>query len=370
MLNYNDNLFSVLLHEMRSPINTILGLVDLAKKDIDNPDEIIIHLEKISKASNYLLNLSNNYLELTKCKSVQMISDEKEFDIDTLIDYVISMFEVQFAMKSICFNCHRSKFNYHLVGDGLLLKQVLINLLSNAFKFTPNGGTVDFLIETNKKPNKVDLHFMISDTGVGINPRHLKKIFKPFYQEKKKDIKPTGTGLGMSIVKKNVKLLGGKIDVASELGKGTIFNLDFSFGISSKEAIIDNCDFSNRRFLIVDDSDIHHEIIKEVLCETNAKLEFAFDGEEALQMIQSSPEFFYDLIFMDMRLPKLCGCDAVKLIRSLDRKDVKELKIICLSANHLTEDINIALSSGMDDYLIKPFDLKCLLKIINRYIGS
>lgn len=369
MLNLNDNLFSVLLHEMRSPINTILGLVDLAKKDIDNPNEMKSYLEKISKSSNYLLNLSNNYLELTKCKTVQMVSDEKDFDIDNLIDYVISMFEVQFAMKSICFNYHRRKLNYQLVGDGLLLKQVLINLLSNAFKFTPNGGEVDFFIESKKTENKVELLFTISDTGVGINPRHLKKIFKPFYQEKKKDIKPTGTGLGMSIVKKNVKLLGGKIDVSSELGKGTCFNLNFIFDVF-KENLNENCDFSDRRFLIVDDCDIHHEIIKEILLETKAKLEFSFDGEEALKMIQSSPEFYYDLVFMDMRLPKICGCEAVKLIRNLNRKDVKDLKIICLSSNYLMEDINFALNSGMNDYIIKPFDLKCLMKIINRYISS
>jgi len=354
---------------MRSPINSVIGLVELAKNSLNDHEETEKYLKKIKNISNYLLLLSNNILDYSKLEYKAKIC-HRDFYLKDLIEDVVSLFEVQTAQKNQELIVKRQIDEDHkIIGDSLLIKQVLINLLSNAVKYTPKCGTIIFETNSTFNNGKTNVEFVVTDNGIGMSEEFLETLYDPYVQENEdQNQEQKGTGLGMMIVKKIIKAMDGKIDVTSMKNHGTTFKITLGFK-SVEPSVLDAYDFSGKRFLLVDDSVINTELISQFLYHTNAIIDIAVDGEEAFQKVKETKENYYDLILMDMRMPKLDGCACTKLIRNLPRNDSKNIKIIALTANCLEEDISKALTCGMNDYLLKPINAKWLYKIIRKNLN-
>lgn len=356
---------SVIMHEIKSPLNAILGIVEMAKMKSTTENNWLEYLEQIKSISMYMIALSNHVLEGFKQTYKAPEQATENFTLSNLTKEVINIFRCQFHKKNIDFHFDIDEGgNRFVLGDNLKLKQTLINILANAEKFTPNGGRIDFFVNTVQNVDKLDAKFRICDNGAGMSADFLNRIFLPFEQE---DNKKCGTGLGLMIVHQYVEQMGGTIDVKSKKGEGTEFTVNLSFDYGEKQKQAEN-NFSSKRILLVDDSMINLEVVSFILKERGVEIDVASNGKIAFDKFVESEENHYDLILMDMRMPVLSGCEATKAIRTLTRKDAQEIKIIGFSSNSLNEDISEALASGMDDYICKPIEVAKLYKILDKYL--
>ena len=368
-------------HEMRTPLNAIIGMVQISEKSgaVKDYEKAV---KQIAVSSKHLLGLVDNLLDLARIDENKLQLVAEPFDLQELIDAVLTSIKPISAAKKQRLNVSFHKIRqFSFIGDRLRLSQVLLNLLSNAVKFTPEEKPIFMdITEKSRDAQKVLLNFSVKDSGIGVSFEFQKRIFFLFERsDESVSMKAVGTGLGLVISQRIVELMGGRIELESAPQQGARFYFDVWLlpdkqkddnaeqKLSSSGIKDEKVDFSGKRILIVDDLEINNEIILNMLEDSNATLETALNGRQALEMISNSPEGHYDLILMDVLMPIMDGHLATAEIRKLDRHDVKDLPIIAMTANAFKEDIMKCLEAGMDAHIAKPVDYKILLSKIKMF---
>jgi len=374
-------------HEIRTPMNAIIGLGTLALKEDDISETTRDYLEKIDGSAQHLLSLINDILDMSRIESGKVTLKNEEFSFSKLINQINTMFNGQCNDKGLEYVCKmKSDLDDHYIGDDIKLKQVLINILGNAVKFTPAGGRIDFTVEKiGVFDGKTTLRFVITDTGVGISKEYLPRLFDSFSQEDSTIVNKYGSsGLGMAITKSIVDMMNGKIEVISEKGKGTTFTVIITLvnaepkgeaidgednaELASKKSVSEdvNSKFKGKRILIAEDVEINAQILTKILKMKQIDVEHAINGKVALDMFSSHSPGYYDAILMDMRMPEMDGIEATEKIRTMNRDDSKTIPIIALTANAFDEDVQHSLQAGMNAHLSKPIDTKLLFETLDN----
>ena len=372
---------SSMSHEIRTPMNAIIGLDNIALRDPNISSDTRNELEKIGSSARHLLALINNILDMSRIESGRMVLKEEAFSFRDMLDQINIIIHGQCEDKGLNYICERAEpLDECFIGDDLRLKQVIINILGNAVKFTDAPGTVTFGIEQSSldEDHKL-LRFTMKDTGIGMDEAFLPKLFEPFSQE---DATTTnrygGSGLGMAITKKMIDLMGGMVEVESEKGHGTTFTVTIPLQraqlIETASHITDQpvVEYSlvGLHVLIAEDMELNAEILIDLLEMEGVSSEWAKDGQKAVEMFEKSEHNKYDAILMDMRMPVMDGLTATKEIRKLERPDAKKIPIIALTANAFEEDVKQCLQAGMDAHLSKPVDIEQLKKLLGMVLAK
>ena len=345
-------------HEIRTPMNAIIGLDNIALNEPDLPDRVRDYLEKIGASARHLLGIINDILDMSRIESGRMIIRNEEFSFSGMLEQVNAVISGQCRDKGLRYDCRAiGKIDEYYIGDETKLRQVLINILGNAVKFTPEGGEVAFLIEEGKRYNgKAALKMTFRDTGIGMSPDYLPHVFDAFSQE---DSSPTNrygsTGLGMPITKSIVELMNGRIEVESEKGKGTTFTVTVTLGEAEQRGIAAEGDIrpGEMSVLVIDDDDIALEHAKIVLGETGVTCETAHSGAEGLEKVKlrHARRADYDLLLIDWKMPEIDGVEATRQIRSVVGQD---MPIIILTSYNWDEIAEEARNAGVDTFVAKP----------------
>lgn len=365
-----SHFLSVVSHEIRTPLNAIIGSTYLIEKSNSN-NLINDEIEILKFSSNNLLLLINDLLDYNKIEAHKLTLEKTSFSLSILIKNILNSQEYQFQQNKnkITVNFD-NKINYDVIGDPLRLSQILINLLSNASKFAKNKEIEISVKEKNNIVSQSTILFEIKDYGIGIDEKNLEKIFEPFEQEESKTTrKYGGTGLGLVITKKLLKLYNSEIHVISQKNKGATFYFDLTLpidkrGITSNESDINDTliKFENKKILIVEDNIINIKILSKILESWNLTFDVAYNGEEGYELFLKNA---YDLILMDLTMPVMDGFESTVLIR---KKDL-HIPIIALSASNYVNEINLAKSLGFSDYVVKPFNVNVLNAKINQFLN-
>lgn len=366
-------------HDIRTPLNGIIGMNYIASTKIP-PEctELTQCLSKVDSSARYLLGILNDILDMNKIDSGKMELALTPFSLSGLKEVIEPVVLAQMEPKDIRFEIvMQDSVNGYYMGDELRIKQILMNLLSNAVKFTEKG-TVSLTIEKNPMDETRDeVVFAIADTGKGIKEEYLKNLFTPFTQE---DSGITasygGSGLGLSIAKSFVDLMGGSITVSSEPGKGSQFvvtlPLEKAVCAADDRKTVQRQDagiaFSGKRVLLCEDNELNAEIATAILESFDVMVEWASNGREGVERFAKSPQGYYDMIFMDVRMPEMDGYEATRMIRAMARTDAGAVPICALSANAFTEDIRLSHEAGMNEHLAKPLEVGVLTAVLNRYL--
>lgn len=353
-------------HDIRTPMNAIIGMANLALEDKENQEQISESLTVIKSSSEHLLSLINDILEMSRLESGNITLSKEPFSIITECSNIANAFKgiVIQKQQEFIFEIQNIQ-DEHIIGDISCLKRILNNLLGNALKFTPKKGKIFFRVfqKDTRKKNQVFFRFEIQDTGMGISKELLPKIFEPFQREQNETIKNIeGTGLGLAIVKALVELQGGAINIESEQGKGTLFTLHISFEKSHHTEQTNKCspikitdiNLANRNILLVEDHPVNTLVATKLLQKMGAKIISAPNGKCGFELFEQSQENEFDLIFMDIQMPVMNGYDATKAIRQSSHPNAKSIPIIAMTANAFTEDIHNSLNVGMNDHIAKP----------------
>lgn len=363
--------FSKMSHEIRTPMNAVMGITRILLDSCELNDETRDYVEKIDSSSHYLLELINSNLDLSKIESGKMTVNSIPFDLQTLIDDTETIIRVQTERKGIYFEVKGTVEHRYVFGDSLKLRQVLINILGNALKFTSEGGITLTVDEVGADDGKVKLHFSVKDMGIGISQENIEKIFDSFEQlDGRITAKYGGTGLGLAISNAYVAMMGGKLDVESELGKGSEFHFDLELPIADKSKVEseaaedEDVVIEGSRLLLAEDDEMNRMIARKLLENDGLIVETAENGEIAVNMFAESEEKHYDAILMDIRMPIMDGLEATRKIRGLDRADARSVPIIALTANAFDEDIKKSAQSGMNGHLSKPIDIRQIRKVL------
>lgn len=370
-------------HEIRTPMNAIIGMTEIAQRSIEDPAKVQECLAKIYLSSHHLLNLINDILDLSKIESGRMKVNKEPLLISELINRVDSMIRPQANTKKVDFIIHSNYETNEVITDSLRLSQVLVNIIGNALKFTPEQGQVTLSIdELAKTDSTTEIKFSITDTGIGISEEGKKKIFAAFEQAEDSIVNQYGgTGLGLAISSDFVHLLGGKLEVNSEVGKGSTFYFTLQIDIPSisqrqelealaNETAVDEMeyDLSDIHILMAEDNEINAEIAKTMLEMSNATVSTVSNGLEAYELFTKQPTDTFDLILMDINMPILNGYDATKKIRKSSHKNAKTIPILALTANAFDEDKKDALAAGMNGHISKPIEMPILMKKIRKLL--
>jgi CheY-like chemotaxis protein len=316
---------------------------------------------------------------MSKIESGKFSLANEPFALWEVLDEVTKLIELRCAEKEIDFISEHdpSLSAAGVMGDKLRLKQVLINLLGNAVKFTPRNGKITFIARTVNAGEKLRVYFAVNDSGIGMTEEQMSRLFTAFEQANSGiAVRYGGTGLGLAISKNMVEQMGGTIKVESSPGKGSSFSFEIEFERSAeaeaKQADADNeiPDLNGKRLLLAEDVEINRIIMRELLAETGIAIDEASDGRDAIHRFSSSPEGYYDMVFMDVQMPNLDGYEATRQIRLLDRADAKSAPIIALTANAYREDIDRALESGMNGHLAKPIDIKAVMRMLKEKLTA
>ena len=378
-----SDFLSAMSHDIRTPMNAIMGMAALAPAHLDDRAWMEDCLQKISIASKHLLSLINDVLDMSRIERGQLSLNPVLLSIPELVEHLSAMMEPQAKSGGIVFTARVENVSHpSFYGDSLRIDQTLINLLSNAVKFTPEGGRVDFLVEEipPEAADAVRYRFTIRDTGIGMSEKFLKVIFEPFTREAGA-AQIEGTGLGLSIVHGLVELMKGELSVESQPGQGSTFRVELEFAAAREESVPrafyktpqrENGDglFSGRRFLVAEDNALNAEILCEILRECGAQLVVATDGAQALQAFQDMPPGTCDAVLMDIQMPNMNGYEAARAIRALERPDAKAIPIIALTANAFAEDIRTAAAAGMTAHVAKPIDIAVLRATLDRLLNK
>lgn len=369
-------------HDIRTPMNAIIGYVNLAKHPNLTIDEIREYLDKIESSSQHLLALINDVLEMSRIESGKMELEEVDVDLKKVMDGIRDMFATQMEGKKIRYTVESEELkNRIVVCDKNRLNRVLLNLISNAYKFTSEEGEISVvLIQTDEvDDNKGIYELHVKDNGIGMSEEFAEKVFEAFEREKTSTVSGIqGTGLGMAITKNIVDLMGGDISVKTAPGKGTefIIRIAFRYGDESelqdenedKEQKAANIDFSSIRILLVEDMEINREIAVFMLKEKGFDVETAVNGEEAVAKVKSSEPGYFDLVLMDIQMPIMNGYEATKAIRELDDQRLANVPIIAMTANAFSEDVQKAKDAGMNGHIAKPIDPESMLKTMTEVL--
>lgn len=359
-------------HDIRTPMNAIVGYTALLKKYWDDKEKCLDYLKKIESSSSFLLSLINNVLEMARIESGKAVLDESLVEAEDIGNAVVTVYEETMKKKGIQFLITTHFKTKYFYCDPLKVKEVLLNLLSNAYKYTPSGGkiTMDVTELPCEEEGKMTVRVVISDTGIGMTKEYLPTLFEEFSRERT-SIRNTveGTGLGMAIVKNLVELMGGTIAVDSEPGKGTTFTLTLHHRIAkesdwhrNKEQEIDWSLCQGKHILLAEDNDLNAEIAMELLKEYGFIVDRAVDGVECVEKLQKAPAGTFDLILMDIQMPNMNGYEATRLIRGLADEKKRTIPIIAMTANAFEEDRKDALVAGMNEHIAKPLDIPAFAK--------
>ncbi len=375
-------------HEIRTPMNGIIGMTEIARQNSGNPEKVEDCLKKVSLSSKHLLSLINDVLDMSKIESGKIQLKKELFNLRLFLENIENIYRIQAEENGIDFNISLfGNIDEFIEGDSLRLNQILTNLLSNAYKFTPKGGSVVLDVsELKHEANTVLLRFSVKDTGMGIKKENLEKIFDAFEQENEEITrKYGGTGLGLSIVRKFSELMGGCVRAYSEYGKGSEFEVDIPFGITENSHMIEpsadeltdkssaepkTYDFNGKHILLAEDNEINREIAVELLGKvTGAEIDEAEDGEKAVRLFAESEINYYHLILMDIQMPKMNGFEATKKIRTLDRPDAATVPIFAMTADAFAEDAEKSRRAGMNAHLSKPIEISAVLAAMNEILN-
>ena len=373
---------SKMSHEIRTPMNGMLGMISLAKMNIEDAKEAGDYLDKAESLSQFLLSIINDILDMSRIESGKVELANERVDIFAMAEKLRSMFQTTVEDKGIKFVMEISDFTIrYVMGDELRMVQVLTNFLSNASKFTPAGGqiTVTFR-EMHIIDNKANIMMRVRDTGKGMSPEFLSRIFNPFEQESATTAKDFGgSGLGMSIADNLIHLMGGEITVSSELGKGTEFTVFVELPIAEGDQTMPDVnaagvvtqeeeEFSidGYKILLAEDNDVNALIAMKLLKARGADVERAVNGAVAVQMFEAQKPNYYDVILMDIQMPELNGWQATQAIRAMERADAKEIPILALSADAFVEDKRKSIEMGMNGHVAKPIDFAELTSVIRK----
>lgn len=370
--------FSNMSHDMRTPLNGIIGLTNLAMENLEDPKRIKDAFRKIQSLSNQLLTLINDILELSKMEQGKLEIRNQDFNIRENMEELVFVYQTQITDKQKQFDVLIHVDDEWVNSDWSRIQQILDNLLSNAFKFTEENGKIRLQVTEQKDSNSKfgKYQIIVEDDGAGMSRDFLKKIFIPFERETKFGAaKVAGTGLGMPIVHDLVIKMQGTIEVTSSLGNGTTFTVMLPLEICNTDVSgnteqsgedtpdsVEELDGNGRKVLIAEDNEINMEIGVEILRMFGFEVEQAWNGKEALDLFRESEENEYALIVMDMKMPVMDGCEAARQIRHLNRPDAKTIPIIAATANAFTEDIALTQKAGMNAHISKPIDFDVLKK--------
>ena len=370
-------------HDIRTPMNAILGYAQLMEEELKEKDlpETSDHLEKLQQSGNLLLSIINNVLDMARIESGKMEIDEKYGRIEDIRQTLFEIFGDEAKKKNIALHYTINVEHEHILTDTTKVKEIFVNILSNAIKYTPPGGSVMINVDelVCDESGYMMVRTRVSDTGIGMSQDYLTKIFDAFTRERNTTkSKITGSGLGMSIVKRYVDLLGGTIDVESEPGKGSTFTVTLKHRIADESYYVKKHDegsgtaskiLEGRNILLAEDNDLNAEIAEAILERAGLKTERVEDGIQCVNKITKMPVGTYDMILMDIMMPEMNGYETTKAIRNLsERPDGKEIPIIAMTANAFAEDVQAALNAGMDDHVAKPVDMRILISVITKYI--
>jgi signal transduction histidine kinase/ActR/RegA family two-component response regulator len=364
-------------HEIRTPLNAIIGMTYIARQadDAGKKDQ---SLDEITVASDHLLGILNDVLDMSKIESGKFVLAEEPFGFHAAMREVAQIIQQRADEEQIVFAESTDALPFLTVqGDKLRLKQVLINLLGNAMKFTPKGGHVSFEIEAVNRKSRLKVHFAVADDGIGMSKEQTQKLFRAFEQaDSSIAVRFGGTGLGLSISQNLVGLMGGVIEIESEPGKGSTFSFSISLPILSAQEDkapvrieMSELALAGKHLLLAEDIEINRTILIELLAETEIQIEEAADGAEALEKFRASPVGYFDMIFMDVQMPNMDGYGATRAIRALDRPDAATVPIIAMTANAYREDVERAKESGMNEHLAKPIDLEAVMNVLKNYLA-
>ena len=370
-------------HDIRTPMNAILGYAQLMEEELKGKDlpETSDHLEKLRQSGNLLLSIINNVLDMARIESGKMEIDENYGRIEDIRQTLFEIFDDEAKKKNIALHYTINVEHEHILTDTTKVKEIFANILSNAIKYTPSGGSVMVNIDelVCDEPGYMMVRTRVSDTGIGMSQDYLTKIFDAFTRERNTTkSKITGSGLGMSIVKKYVDQLGGTIDVESEPGKGSTFTVILKHRIADESYYVKKHDESSgtaseilegRNILLAEDNDLNAEIAEAILERAGLKVERVEDGIQCVNRIIKMPARTYDMILMDIQMPQMNGYKATQEIRHLPDKDKACIPIIAMTANAFEEDKRDAVAAGMNDHVAKPVDLSILISVIAKYIG-
>ena len=365
-------------HDIRTPINGICGMVNMADHYADDIEKQTEYRTKVKEASNLLLELVNDVLDMSKLESGEIVLEEIPFNLSKIYREVFVVIEQMAAEQNIQIKWEKKEITHRdLIGSPGYVKRVMMNILSNAMKYNRENGHIYIsCIEIpSGQPETTTMEFVCRDTGIGMAEEFQKHIFEPFAQEHAGSrTKFAGTGLGMPISKKLIEKMGGTITFESAEGIGTTFvirvpfKIDLDVDIREEQADVSEKSIKGLHILLAEDNELNMEIAEFVLQNEGAEVSKAWNGEETVELFRKSESGEFDAILMDIMMPVMNGYEATKMIRSLDREDAKVIPIIAMTANAFTEDRLRAKEAGMNEHIAKPFDAKLLVKIIHKLV--
>ena len=367
-------------HDIRTPMNAIIGFTNLAATHQDDPELVRDYLSKISAASGHLLSLINDVLDMSHIVSGNVVIEEVPCSLYQIRRELQDVVMADLQSKGLTLTLDDSAVVHpNVICDRLRLNQILLNVLSNALKFTPAGGSVFITVEedSGQTPEDAVYRFVIRDTGIGMSPEFLPHVFEAFERERTSTVSGIqGTGLGMTITKSLVELMGGQITVESRQGEGSTFTLTFPFRLG--EPPVEEADgrdaalvqLTGRHLLLVEDNELNQEIAATILEEAGCIVDVASDGAEAVEKVIHSLDDPFDLILMDIQMPVMDGLEATRTIRGLEDRRLSNLPIVSLTANALEEDRQRVLSAGMNGHLGKPIDVDKLFSTLREILGG
>ena len=366
-------------HDIRTPMNAIIGFTNIALHQ-NKVSDIHDSLEKVQKSSNHLLSLLNDVLDFTRIESGKVTISPEPVDITELTDNVVAIMNGLLYNRDLKFEVHRERpENPYVLADVVRIREVLVNLLGNAVKFTKDGGkiTLDISSQSGTDEKHIITRYVVRDNGIGMSEEFQKELFKPFSQEDNANARTQykGTGLGMAITKKYVDMMGGSIAVESKKGAGSTFTVEIPMElaeqvIQSEQKQPLHRDLTGVHVLMAEDNDLNAELATIMLEDAGMTVTRASDGEEVVNLFKNHPRGTYDLILMDIMMPNMDGHQATKAIRALgiEQSDAVTIPIIALSANAFIDDVQESLDSGMNDHISKPINMEVVTDTIAKYI--
>ena len=376
-----SDFLSSMSHDIRTPMNGIIGMTAIATAHLDDRERVEDCLKKISEASSHLLSLINEVLDMNKIESGKVELNEENFNLSELVNTLLAMTKAQLESHRHTLNVNIADvIHENVIGDSHRIQQVFVNLMSNAIKYTPDGGTISLSVaeRPTNAPGIACYEFVFEDNGIGMTEEYQKHLFEPFTRANdKRTAAIQGTGLGMTITQSLVRMMGGDIQVKSKYGEGSRFTVtiylkfvDVQNAEPHKEDPLKNLEdlkFEGKRILLVEDHPVNAEIAKNVLQMTGLEIEWVMDGEAAVERMANSKEGEFDLVFMDIQMPNMDGYQATAAIRAMTTY-ARRIPIVAMTANAFADDIRKAKEVGMNGHISKPIDFKDLAKILQKWI--
>lgn len=367
-------------HDIRTPMNAIIGFSDLLEKHLDDKEKVHDYIKKIQLSGSFLLSLINYVLEMARIESGKATLRTEVGDAQELLGALNAVFEPAVEKKRLKYNCTLDVEHRFIICDVTKVREIVLNIISNSVKYTPEGGSVTVQIKEIpwEKEGWTAYRILVEDTGIGMGAEYLPHIFEEFTRERTStESKVVGAGLGLPIVKALIDLMGGTIQVESERGKGSKFEVIFPFEIASEEEVKDSYvkkeekpynRSKEKRILLAEDNELNAEIAITILEENGFKVERAEDGCKCVELFSEKPAGYYSTILMDIQMPNMDGYTASRKIRGMEREDAKAIPIIALTANAFDEDRNKAFAAGMNGHIAKPIDVGRMVRTIGALV--